>query len=82
MKKIHLTIAAMAVTGMVILTGCANKTQTGALVGAGSGALIGQAIGGDTKATLIGAAIGGVAGGAIGHNEDKKDGREGNLIPN
>ena len=81
MKKIHLTIAAMAITGMVILTGCANKTQTGALVGAGSGALVGSMVG-DSKSAAIGAVIGGVAGGAIGHNEDKKDGREGNLIPN
>ena len=72
MKKIHLTIAAMAITGMVILTGCANKTQTGTLVGAGSGALVGSMVG-DSKTALVGAAIGGLAGGAIGRSEDNKD---------
>lgn len=47
-----------------------NKTQKGALVGAGggaiAGALIGQLIGRDTKATLIGTAIGAAVGGAAG----------------
>ncbi|KXK30705.1 MAG: hypothetical protein UZ16_OP3001003081 [Candidatus Hinthialibacteria bacterium OLB16] len=56
-----LAIAGMLVVG-VVLSGCASKTQTGALLGAGAGALAGQAIGGDTKGTLIGAGVGGLAG--------------------
>lgn len=48
----------------------ANKTQKGALVGAGGGAIAGALIGGligkDTKGTLIGAAIGAAVGGASG----------------
>ena len=39
----------------------------GALIGAVGGALLGQAIGGDTEATLIGAGIGTLVGGATGH---------------
>ena len=73
MKKLHLTIALVASASMVLMTGCANKTQSGAAIGAGTGAVLGQIIGGNTGATLAGAAIGGLAGGAIGHNEQKKD---------
>ncbi len=58
---------------MVVGSGCATKGQTGALAGAGVGALIGQAIGGDTAATLIGAGVGTGVGYLIGNNMDKKD---------
>jgi outer membrane protein OmpA-like peptidoglycan-associated protein len=56
----------------IILTACApqNKTQKGALYGAGggalAGALVGQLIGGNTESTLIGTAIGAAVGGAAG----------------
>jgi len=74
MKKLNLTLLTVASASLIIFTGCANKTQSGAAIGAGTGALLGQAIGGNTGATLIGAGLGAVAGGAIGYNEDKKDG--------
>lgn len=74
MKKLNLTLLAVASTSLILFTGCATKTQTGAAVGAGTGALAGQLIGGSTQATLIGAGVGALAGGAIGHNEEKKDG--------
>jgi outer membrane lipoprotein SlyB len=41
------------------------------LLGAGIGALAGQAIGGDTEATLIGTAVGAGAGYIIGNESDK-----------
>jgi uncharacterized protein YcfJ len=64
------TLAALVTVGM---TGCAEtQTEKGALIGAGGGALIGQAIGHDTKATLIGAALGGITGAAIGNYRDKQ----------
>lgn len=44
-----------------LLGGC-TKTEDNALLGAGIGALAGQAIGGDTGSTLIGAGIGAAAG--------------------
>ena len=56
------------------LTGCESDAQTGALLGAGLGAVAGQAIGGNSEGTLIGAAVGGGAGYLIGNQSDKKDG--------
>lgn len=42
-------------------------TGTGAVVGAGLGALLGQAIGGNTESTLVGAGIGAFVGGVAGN---------------
>jgi hypothetical protein len=53
-------------------TGCKSQGQTGALIGTGIGALAGQAIGGDTGATLVGAAVGGGIGYIIGNEKDKE----------
>ncbi len=52
--------------------GCATKTQTGTLAGAGVGALVGQAIGRNTAGTLIGAGVGAGAGYLIGSESDKE----------
>ena len=73
MKKINLTLLVLASSSLILFTGCATKAENGALIGAGSGALIGQAIGGDTGSTVIGAGVGAIAGAAIGGNEDRKD---------
>ncbi len=69
---------------LVFVASCAaprNKTEQGALVGAGlgaaTGAIIGQAIGHNTGSTLVGAAagalVGGVAGGMIGNYMDRQE---------
>jgi len=50
-----------------------TKGQAGAGIGAASGALIGQAIGHDTQATLIGVAVGTVLGYIVGNEMDKYD---------
>ena len=63
---IGMTIATIA-TGSLL--GC-NKTEEGAAWGAGIGALAGQAIGGDTGATLIGAGAGALIGGAVGNSQE------------
>ncbi len=63
MKK--LTFAAFAAVLALGVAGC-TSTQQGAVIGAGTGALIGQAVGGNTSSTLIGAAAGGLAGALIG----------------
>jgi len=73
MKKIKLLVLIVTSIGLLSLTGCATKAENGALIGAGTGALLGQAIGGDTGSTVIGAGVGAIAGAAIGGNEDRKD---------
>jgi hypothetical protein len=63
----------MVSLALLIGSGCETKKQTGALGGAGVGALIGQMAGGSTQATLIGAAVGTGVGYVIGNEMDKKD---------
>jgi len=61
---------------ILFLVACAEpmtKAQKGALIGAASGALLGQATGKDTKATLIGAGVGAAAGGGIGYYMDRQE---------
>lgn len=61
---------------LVLLGNCATKTQTGVLIGAGTGAvaggLIGKAAGHTATGAIIGAAVGGIAGGIIGAQMDKQ----------
>ena len=63
-----------SVLTLASLTGCTNisRGSEGALLGAGIGALVGQAIGGDTEATLIGTAVGALGGSIIGNEMDHK----------
>jgi outer membrane protein OmpA-like peptidoglycan-associated protein len=59
-----------------LAAGCATKSQTGAIIGAGAGgaagAVIGKATGSTVRGAIIGAAVGGVAGAVIGHQMDKQ----------
>jgi uncharacterized protein YcfJ len=70
----HNTIKTLILTTVLTgsILGCAgNSPQTnGAFMGAGLGALAGQAIGGDTDATLLGAGIGALAGTVIGGQQE------------
>ena len=70
----HNTIKTLILTTVLTgsLIGCAgNSPQTnGALMGAGLGALAGQAIGGDTDATLLGAGVGALAGTIMGGQQE------------
>ena len=80
MKKIY--IAGLALT-LLLSGGCANMNNMGkgatygTAGGAAAGALLGQAIGGNTKATVlgmaVGAAIGGLTGTGIGYMMDKQE---------
>lgn len=60
----------------LLLAGCATKSQTGAVIGAGGGAVVGGAIGRATGSTargaIIGAAVGGAAGAIIGARMDRQ----------
>jgi len=72
-------IAAIAATLILLAgAGCSsmNKSQQGAVVGAGAGgvvgAVIGHAAGSTATGAIIGAAVGGAAGAIIGHQMDKQ----------
>lgn len=66
----------VAAVGSGGLTGCATKSQTGAVVGAAGGAVvggvIGKAAGSTAKGAIIGAVVGGAAGAIIGNEMDKQ----------
>src|SRR5215213_9853446 len=67
--------------GLTSLTGCETKAQTGALVGAGSGAAIGGLIGSNSHAragegALIGAGVGAIGGALVGNAMDENDRKE------
>jgi len=75
--KPYVLILALAASA-VVLTGCVSpngepdNTASGALIGAGTGALIGGANGRGGDGALIGAAVGAIAGGLIGHSMDQE----------
>ncbi len=75
MKKYHLVILSLILS--FLLVSCAHyppdryNTQVGAAVGAGTGALIGQAIGGNTQSTLIGLTAGTILGALVGNAVDQ-----------
>jgi len=75
MAKKSLICVVVLISGMLVFGGCDSDAGTGGLLGGGIGALAGQAIGGDTKSTLIGAGIGGAGGYIIGDQRDKKKAR-------
>jgi len=60
----------------VLMTGCATKSQTGAVVGAAGGAVVGgvvgHAVGSTAAGAIVGAAAGGIVGGIIGAEMDKQ----------
>jgi len=75
MKKNTLIVVFLSV--MALSAACATvpedryNTQKGAAIGAGIGALLGQAIGRDTEGTLLGAGIGTVIGAIAGNAVDQ-----------
>src|SRR5882672_6825163 len=71
-------IAVLAGAMGISSVGCESKAQTGALVGAGGGALLGGAIGSLSHSragagAAIGAGVGAIGGYVVGNEMDKKD---------
>lgn len=69
MRSRKVAIVASALLAISV-AGCATSEQqqragTGALIGGGVGALAGQAIGGNTKSTVVGAGAGALLGAAV-----------------
>lgn len=74
--KMSITVSTLC---CALLGGCStwNKlddTEKGGVIGAGSGAVIGNIISPGVGGTVLGGAVGAVSGGVIGHEveEDKK----------
>lgn len=62
------------------MSGC-HDAASGALLGAGFGALFGQAIGGNTESTVTGAAWGAAIGGVAGASSDHSYSNRGYAAP-
>ncbi len=73
MKRLILsaTIALASLIGTVPAQADHSRGLNGLIIGAGGGAIAGQAIGRDTEATLIGTAVGGLLGYVIGSEIDR-----------
>ena len=77
MKTIQTTLFLAAVAGLLAAS-CSTptKSQKGAVIGAGGGAVIGgvvgKATGNTARGAIIGAVVGGVAGAVIGRKMDKQ----------
>lgn len=65
-------ILATAVAGCATPEGMTDNRASGALLGAASGAALGNLIGGNSRGTLIGAATGAALGGLIGNQLDRQ----------
>lgn len=73
-KGWNLGLYTLVVVLLLFVFGCASSgynTQKGAALGAGAGALAGQAIGRDTEGTLIGAGAGALLGSILGNAADQ-----------
>ncbi len=70
-KTITFIIAAFFTVVLSSQVQAKDKAMNGLLIGAGGGAILGQAIGSDTESTLIGTAVGGVLGYIIGKEHQK-----------
>jgi len=74
MRGIRIGAAAAALAALLVISGCEGQrfsttqkaTGVGTILGAGSGAIIGSAVGHPVAGTLIGAGVGGVGGYAVG----------------
>ncbi len=66
----------VVLVGLLVVAGCATPTQRGAgigaLLGAGTGAIIGHQSGKTTEGALIGGAVGAAAGALIGERTGTK----------
>lgn len=75
--KIKMLLLCSAI--VIIISGCStwrkfNDTEKGAVIGGGTGAVVGNIVAPGVGGTLVGGALGAVGGGVIGHEvqEDKK----------
>jgi hypothetical protein len=66
-------------TGLLVATGCSSMTATdkgalgGGAIGAGTGAIVGHALGSTAAGAVIGGAVGALSGGLIGNQVEKNE---------
>lgn len=70
----------LALSAGLLCCGCStwhklDDTEKGAVIGTGSGAVVGGAISDSPVGALVGGAVGGVGGGLIGHEVHRDDDR-------
>lgn len=70
-KSLVMILTVVLVSSWNLEVKAQNNGVNGLLLGAGGGALIGQAIGRNSEATLIGTAVGGMLGYIVGNERDK-----------
>ena len=75
MRLVNVTIAAFALLALSLTNVHASNRQVGGLIiGGGTGAIVGNAVGKNVESTIIGATVGGVLGYAIGNELDRHHG--------
>ncbi len=72
-SAVVLMAAGLGLAGCTDPNGNADNTGTGALVGAGVGAVLGRAIGGNGRGAVVGGLIGAGLGAAVGENLDRQE---------
>ncbi len=75
MKVIYAITTTVSLIFFMITSAQAGNAQiSGLLIGGGTGALVGQALGRNTEATIAGATVGGILGLAIGGEVERQHG--------
>lgn len=74
--KTKIKMLALCAAMVTILSGCStwgklDRTEKGAVIGGGTGAVIGNIVSPGLGGTAVGGAIGAVGGGLIGHEQDR-----------
>ncbi len=75
MKKLVILLGGLGIVAL-LFSGCEgppSRSGLGTGIGAGGGALMGQALGHSTTSTLIGAGVGGLLGNVVGGGMDKQE---------
>lgn len=75
MKRLLMTITILALSTVLLTNAEAGDRRVGGIIlGGGTGAIVGQAIGHNVESTIIGATVGSVAGLIIGNGIQRQNG--------